>query len=129
MNRRSPRRPMYDACTTKPPGSSRSTPKFHSCTVGKYICGSKTVIGGATPLNCCGGVKNDEGFALGAGNWVGNPPATVLLRSAVNTHPLVIELNEFELVENEDVHVCTRPGTLPAAAVTWNDEIVSNAIP
>src|SRR5215471_11931225 len=116
---------------TRPQGSSRSMPTFHSCTVGRFMCGSNTVIGGAFNRSCCFGVKNSDGFAVGVGNSVGKPPATVLLMVEGSTHPGVIEMNPGVLaVELKDVvQLCTKPGTRPAAAVTWNDEIVSNAIP
>src|ERR1043166_8426094 len=98
--------------------------KFHSCTVGKFMCGSKTVIGGALLLVCSAGVKNEEGLAVGAGSCVGNPPASVLVMSGELTHPFVIVVKGKVVVQ-----LCTSPGTLPAAAVTWNEEIVSKAIP
>src|SRR5205807_2311524 len=129
MNRRSPRRPMYEACITNPQGNSRWKLMFHSCTVGRCMCGSKTVIGGELVLNCCGGVNSEEGFTVGADNSVGNPPATVLFRSGDSTQPGVIDANELLVVEKEVVQLWTNPGTRPAAAVTWNEEIVSNAIP
>jgi hypothetical protein len=45
------------------------------------------------------------------------------------TQPAVIELKDEVVVEYEVVQLWTSPGILPAAAVTWKDEIVSNAIP
>src|SRR5215510_112251 len=103
--------------------------KFHSCTVGNCILGAKTVIGGEFVLNCWGGVKKDDGLTEGAGSTVGKPPATVLLTSGESTQPLVIGANVPRVDEYEAVQLCTRPGILPAAAVTWNDEMVSNAMP
>src|SRR5690349_6895987 len=103
--------------------------KFHSCTVGNFICGANTVIGGELARSCCGGVNNEDGFTEGAGSCVGNPPATVLLMSGEFTQPAVIEVNAPAVVLNEVVQLWTRPGIRPAAAVTWNDEIVSNAMP
>src|SRR5436190_9338728 len=105
--------------------------KFHSCTVGRFICGSNTVIGGALALSCCGGVNSEEGFTVGADICVGNPPATVLLMVDGSTQPAVIELNEGVPADElkDVVQLWTRPGTRPAAAVTWNDEMVSKAIP
>lgn len=82
------------------------------------------MIGGALVRVCVGGVKNVEGLTEGGGKSVGNPPATVLLTSGEFTHPFVMVVNG-----NVVVHDWTSPGVLPAAAVTWNDEIVSNAIP
>src|SRR6266568_3347810 len=114
MNRRSPRRPMYAACITKPHGNSRWMLKFHSCTVGKFMWGSKTVIGGALLLVCRTGVKNVDGLTEGGGSWVGNPPATVLLTFGEFTQPFVIVAKGKVVVQ-----LCTSPGTLPAAAVTW----------
>ncbi len=93
------------------------------------MCGSNTVIGGELSLSCWKGVKNDDGLAEGAGSCVGNPPATVLLISSEITHPGVIEEKDDVVVEYDVVQLCTNPGTLPAAAVTWNDEIVSKAMP
>ena len=102
---------------------------FHSCTVGNFISGAKTAIGGEFARNCCGGVSSEDGFTDGAGSWSGNPPATVLFMSGEFTHPAVIDEKEEVLVEYDVVQLCTSPGILPAAAVTWNDEIVSKAIP
>src|ERR1044072_1031453 len=129
MNKCSPRRPMYEAWPTSPHGNSRWMPTFHSCTVGSCISGAKTVIGGEFVRSCCGGVSNDDGFTDGAGNCVGKPPATVLLMSGEFTQPAVIEVNAPAVALYEVVQLCTRPGILPAAAVTWKDEIVSNAMP
>ncbi len=80
-------------------------------------------------LNCWGGVKNDDGLAEGAGSRVGKPPETVLLMSGELTHPAVIEEKEDVVVEYDVVQLWTNPGILPAAAVTWNDEMVSKAMP
>jgi hypothetical protein len=88
------------------------------------MCGSKTVIGGAFDLVCKGGVKKVDGLTEGAGSWVGNPPATELLMLGELTQPGVMVVNGKVVVQ-----LCTSPGTLPAAAVTWKDEIVSKAIP
>src|SRR5215211_7011831 len=99
-------------------------PRFHSWTVGSFISGAKTVIGGALVLVCTGGVKNVEGLTVGAGSKVGKPPATVLFTSGEFTHPFVMAVNGKVVVQD-----WTNPGILPAAAVTWNDEIVSNAMP
>jgi hypothetical protein len=52
-----------------------------------------------------------------------------LNRAAELAQPFVIEENDCVVVENELVQLCTSPGILPATAVTWNEEIVSNAIP
>jgi hypothetical protein len=43
--------------------------------------------------------------------------------------PCVIVEKDCVVVENELVQLCTSPGIRPATAVTWNEEIVSNAIP
>ena len=97
------------------------------------MCGSKTVMGGELVLNCCVGVKNVDGLAIGAGSSMGKPPATVLFKdvktAAESAHPFVIEAKEDDVVEYDVVQLCTSPGVLPAAAVTWNDEIVSKARP
>src|ERR1051325_7447762 len=98
--------------------------KFHSCTVGKYILGSKTVIGGEFVRNCCGGVSKVDGLTAGAGSCVGKPPATVLLMSGEFTQPAVMVVNAAAVVLKDVVQLCTSPGILPAAAVTWNDEMV-----
>jgi hypothetical protein len=45
------------------------------------------------------------------------------------TQPAVIEVKAPAFALYEVVQLWTRPGILPAAAVTWNDDIVSNAIP
>jgi len=92
--------------------------KFHSCTVGRYIFGSKTVIGGALARNCCGGVSKLDGLTAGAGSCVGKPPATVLLMSGELTQPAVIVVKADAVVLNEVVQLWTNPGILPAAAVT-----------
>src|SRR5687767_4129830 len=129
MNSVCPRRPMYAAWATNPHGSSRCKLKFHSCTVGSFMSGANTVIGGELVRSCCGGLNNDEGLAEGAGSCVGKPPASVLLMSGELTHPGVIVVKAPAVAENDVVQLCTRPGILPAAAVTWNDEIVSKAMP
>jgi len=87
------------------------------------------VIGGELVLSCCGGVNKDDGLTEGGGNRVGKPPATVLLMSGEFTQPAVMELNDPVVAEYELVQLWTNPGILPAAAVTWNDEIVSKAMP
>ena len=97
------------------------------------MCGAKTVTGGAFVFSCCGGVSNEEGFRMGAGNSVGKPPAIVLFNDvnspAEFAQPFVIVENDCVVVENELVQLCTSPGIRPATAVTWKDEMVSNAIP
>ncbi len=87
------------------------------------------MIGGEFVRNCCGGLNSDEGLAEGAGNCVGKPPARVLLMSGEFTQPGVIVVKAPALALNEVVQLWTRPGILPAAAVTWNEEIVSKAMP
>src|SRR6185503_2293328 len=103
--------------------------KFHSCTVGSFISGANTVIGGELVLSCCGGLNSVEGFAEGAGSCVGKPPASVLLMSGELTQPGVIGAKAPNVAENDVVQLWTRPGILPAAAVTWKEEIVSKAMP
>jgi hypothetical protein len=97
------------------------------------MSGANTVIGGAFVLSCCGGVSNVEGFTVGAGNKVGNPPEMVLFkalnRAAELAQPFVIEENDCVVRLNELVQLWTSPGIRPATAVTWNDEMVSKAIP
>ena len=75
-------------------------------------------MGGAFVLSCCGGAKNVEGLTAGGGSCVGKPPATVWLMSGEFTQPAVIELNDDVVVEYDVVQLCTKPGILPAAAVT-----------
>src|SRR5438876_9323943 len=91
--------------------------------------GAKTVIGGELVLSCCGGVNSVNGFTEGAGSCVGKPPATVLLMSGELTHPAVIVEKADVVVEYDVVQLWTNPGIRPAAAVTWNEEIVSKAMP
>src|ERR1043165_1139002 len=129
MNRCSPRRPMYAAWPTSPHGNSRCTLKFHSCTVGNCISGANTVMGGELVLSCCGSVNNADGLTEGAGSCVGKPPATVLLMSGEFTQPAVIDVKAPAVALYYVVQLWTSPGMRPAAAVTWNDEIVSNAMP
>jgi hypothetical protein len=93
------------------------------------MLGANTVIGGEFARSCCGGVNSDDGFTEGAGSCVGKPPATVLLMSGEFTQPAVIELKALAVAEYEVVQLWTNPGILPAAAVTWNEEIVSKAMP
>src|SRR6266851_7682662 len=88
------------------------------------MCGSKTVTGGALVLNCCGGVNKVDGCTVGGDSKVGKPPATLLLMLGELTQPVVIVVNGKVVVQ-----LWTNPGTRPAAAVTWNDEIVSKAMP
>src|ERR1041385_5958303 len=118
MNRCSPRRPMYAACPTSPHGSSRWMLTFHSCTVGNFISGAKTVIGGELVRSCCGGVNSDEGLTDGAGSCTGKPPATVLLMSGELTQPAVMDVKAPAVVLYDVVQLWTSPGMRPAAAVT-----------
>jgi len=87
------------------------------------------VIGGELDRNCWGGVNNVVGLTAGAGSCGGNPPATVLLMVGELTHPAVIVVKAEATVLYDVVQLWTSPGILPAAAVTWNDEIVSKAMP
>jgi len=93
------------------------------------MLGSKTAIGGALVRSCCGGVSRVVGLTEGAGNCVGKPPATVLLMSGEFTQPAVIVVKAWAVALKDVVQLWTSPGILPAAAVTWKDEIVSNAMP
>src|SRR5439155_21544257 len=74
-----------------------------------------------------------DGLTVGGGNNVGKPPATVLFRDvktlAEFAQPGVIEEKDEVVLEYDVVQLWTSPGILPAAAVTWNDEIVSKAMP
>jgi hypothetical protein len=45
------------------------------------------------------------------------------------THPAVIVEKADVVVEYDVVQLWTNPGIRPAAAVTWNEEIVSKAMP
>ena len=97
------------------------------------MLGANTVIGGELVFSCCGGVRNVDGLTVGGGNNVGKPPATVLFRDvktlAEFAQPGVIEEKDEVVLEYDVVQLWTSPGILPAAAVTWNDEIVSKAMP
>src|SRR5215210_5195886 len=106
---------------TKPPGSSRWKLRFHWWTLGSFSSGAKVVIVGALLFKSSGGVRNEEGLMVGAASEVGKPPAMVVLGTAAQPAVVVPPTVEEQLVR--------RPGTLPATAVTWNEEIGSKASP
>src|SRR5205085_5030155 len=106
---------------TKPPGSSRWKLRFHWWTVGSFRLGANVVIVGELLFNCRFGVRNDDGLIEGGASDTGKPPAMVVFGTATQPAVVVPPTVEEQLV--------LRPGTLPATAVTWNEEIGSNASP
>src|ERR1044071_8630227 len=106
---------------TKPPGSSRWKLRFHWCTVGSLRSGAKVVMFGAFRTSSSGGVRNEEGLIVGGASACGKPPAMVVFGTAAQPAVVVPPTVEEQLVLN--------PGTLPATAVTWNEEIGSKASP
>src|SRR5438128_6104310 len=100
-------------------GSSFCQLRLHSCTLGIFKLGAKSVTPGEFPRSCKAGVRNDEGFNVGGARNCGKPPPSVVLGAAV--HPVVVAP---PMVDEQS---CVRPGILLAAAVTWNVEIGSNA--
>src|SRR5215469_7901901 len=95
--------------------------KSHSCTVCSLRLGSKAVMEGALESNCAGGVSCACGCVVGAGSALGKPCA--MRTSGTDEQPGVVDPPTVAEQLN------TRPGTLPAAAVTWKDEMGSKAIP
>src|SRR5918912_243953 len=95
--------------------------KLHSCTVGIFKFGSNVMSDGALLLSCRGGVRKSEGFLLGGGSCVRNP-ASLILTSGSAVHPFVV------VPPGTEAQRVTRPGTFPATAVAWNEEIVSKAM-
>src|SRR5262249_44605689 len=76
---------------------------------------------GALVKVCSGGVRKEDGFTVGGGNSNGKP--WPIRMSGAGVHPGVVA--PPTVAEQEKVI----PGTLPATAVTWNEEIGSKAIP
>src|SRR5205807_2947379 len=70
---------------------------------------------------CTGGLRNEAGCVLGGASCSGNPCAIRI--SGTDWQPGVVDPPGTEL------HCSVSPGTLPEAAVTWNDESGSNEIP
>src|SRR5262249_54246183 len=95
--------------------------RSHSCTVCSFRLGSKAVIEGALLCNCTGAVSCACGCVVGAGSTLGNP--WPMRTSGTDVQPGVVVPPTVEEQLN------TRPGTFPATAVTWNEEIGSKAIP
>src|ERR671912_1977974 len=107
---------------TNSPGSSRWKLRFHWWTVGSLRSGANVVIVGALLLSSSGGVRKDDGLVAGGASDCGKPCETVLsegtgVQPAVVAPPTVAE------------QLVLSPGTLPATAVTWNEEMGSNARP
>src|SRR5215212_6993641 len=106
---------------TKPPGSSRWKLRFHWCTDGSLRSGAKVVMFGALRTRDSSGVRNVEGLVEGGASDCGKPPEMVVTGTGVHPPVVVPPTVEEQLV--------LRPGTLPATAVTWNEEIGSKASP
>src|SRR5215204_1770559 len=104
---------------TKPPGSSRWKLRFHWWTVGSFRLGANVVMVGALLFRSTAGVRNEEGLMVGAASEVGNPPAMVVLGTLGHGLPAGC------VVPTVTEQLVLSPGTLPATAVTWNDEIGS----
>src|SRR5258706_6941200 len=79
------------------------------------------VSAGAFDDNCSGGVSCAAGCVVGAVSALGNPCA--MRTSGAVAHPGVVVPPTVEEQLN------TSPGTLPATAVTWNEDSGSNAMP
>src|SRR5579863_7553793 len=79
------------------------------------------VSDGALEDNCNGAVNCAAGCVLGAGRAFGNP--WLMRTSGTGEQPGVVA------PPTTDEQLKTSPGTLPATAVTWNDESGSKAMP
>src|SRR5258707_1298662 len=95
--------------------------RSHSCTVGSFMFGSNTVKAGALGFNCKGAVSCVAGCVVGAVSALGNP--WPMRMSGAVAQPGVVA------PPTVDEQLNTRPGTLPATAVTWNDDSGSKAMP
>src|SRR5260370_32056094 len=95
-------------------------------TAGSLRLGSKIRTAGALPSTCAGGVRNVDGFTVGAGSEFGKPAPS--RTSGTDAHPGVTisaPLVPLKLALQENV--C--PGTEAATDVTWNVFTGSNAMP
>src|ERR671925_402614 len=94
--------------------------RLHWCTVGIFKFGSNVMSAGEFCSNASFGVRNVDGFTVGAASVV-RKLELLILTSGSDEHPVV---KEPPGVAEQRV---TRPGTFPATAVAWKEEIVSNA--
>src|SRR5260370_3806252 len=95
--------------------------RSHSCTVGSFRFGSNKVSAGALEDSCKGGVSCATGCVVGAVSGLGKP--WPMRMSGAVAQPGVVA------PPTVDEQLNTRPGTLPATAVTWNDDSGSKAMP
>src|SRR6266404_6421306 len=104
--------------------------KSHSWTEGFLRLGSNAPTAGATPTDWAGGVKATEGVTVGVGTVTGNPDEIRLVFPVAvipvgSTQPEVVVAAPDELIVV--MQFCRKPGVLPAIAVTWNVDNVSNS--
>src|SRR5882724_8156307 len=96
------------------------------CTLGSFRFGSKTRTAGALPDTWAGGVRNEEGFAVGAGSAFGKPAPRRM--SGTDAQPgVTTSAPPVPLKLALHWNVC--PGTDAATDVTWNVFTGSNAMP
>src|SRR6266849_996440 len=103
--------------------------RSHSWTEGFLMLGSNAPTAGALPAACAGGVNAAEGVIVGVGTVIGNPEEIRLVFPVAvipfgNTQPEVVVAAPDELIVV--MQFWRKPGILPAIAVTWNVESVSN---
>src|SRR4051794_32168729 len=100
--------------------------RFHICTVGSFSSGSKMRMLGELPSTCAGGVRNEEGLAVGAGRAFGKPPPSRI--SGTEAQPGVTASAPLVPLKLA-LQVYVWPGTEAATDVIWNEFTGSNAMP
>src|SRR5262245_39019393 len=86
--------------------------------------GSNAPTLGAVPAGCGAVVKAAEGVIVGAATLSGNPEEMRFASPEGATQPAEVAM--APLVSMVLLQSCMKPGTLPAMAVTWKVESVSN---
>jgi len=104
--------------------------RSHSWTEGFLRLGSNAPTAGATPADWTDGVKAAEGVVVGVGTVAGNPDEIRLVFPVAvipvgRPQPEVVVESPDELIVV--MQFCRKPGILPAIAVTWNVDKVSNS--
>src|SRR6266550_4999020 len=107
--------------------------RSHSWTDGFLRLGSKAPTARATPADWTDGVKAVEGVMVGVGTVTGNPDEIRLVFPVVPVAVIPVGSRQPEVVVASPVELivvmqfCRKPGILPAIAVTWNVDKVSNS--
>src|SRR5215468_11639842 len=115
---------MYPISATMCSGTSRCTVKLHSCTEGFLRLGSNAPTAGASDAGCWGVLKAADGVIVGSGTVVGNPCEILFPVPEGSTQPVVVLAAPELLMLVWQFR--RKPGSLPAMAVTWNVDNVSN---